>query len=166
MARSKEVRSYEYVNQPYERVRDALLADTLGTFRAATRAAAGRAHSVAAALSVNIAGLDVGTEIDIRVGEVTGVPGADGQTPSTSIPVEWKATKRPRLFPLMRATLQIYPLTGTETQLDFAGVYDPPLGAVGTAIDAVVGHRIAEASVHRFVVDVAHHLRDVAGDRA
>jgi hypothetical protein len=161
MARPREVRSYEYVNQPYERVREALLSDTLGTFRAATRAAAGRAESVAAALRVNIAGLDVGAEIDISVGEVTEVPKAGGQTPSTSIDIAWEATKRPRLFPLMRATLQLYPLTSTETQLDFDGAYDPPLGPVGSAIDAVVGHRIAEASVHRFVVDVAHHLRDV-----
>jgi hypothetical protein len=159
MSKPRDVRSYEYVNRPYEEVRDALLADTAGTFRAATRAAAGRAQSVAAALSVHIAGLDVGTEIDISVGEITEVPKAQGQTPSTSISIEWEATKRPKLFPLMRATLQIYPLTATETQLDFAGTYDAPLGAVGTAIDAVVGRRIAEASVHRFVVDVAHHLR-------
>ena len=159
MAKPKEVRSYEYVNRPYEQVRDALLADTLGTFREATRAAAGRAESVAAALSVNIAGLDVGTEIDISVGEITEVPKAQGQAPSTRISISWEAAKRPRLFPLMRARVELYPLTATETQLDFAGTYEPPLGAVGSAIDAVVGHRIAEASVHRFVVDVAHHLR-------
>lgn len=164
MPKPREVRSYEYVNRPYEQVRDALLADTSGTFKAATRAAAGRAQSVAAALSVNIAGVDVGTEIDISVGEVTEVPKAQGQDPSTSIAVAWEATKRPRLFPLMKAQLTIYPLTGTETQLDFAGTYDPPLGPVGSAIDAVVGHRIAEASVHRFVVDVAHHLRESTKD--
>ncbi len=164
MAKAREVRSYEYVNRAYAQVRNALLADTASTFRAATRAAAGRAQSVAAALSVNIAGVDVGTEIDISVGEVTEVPKAQGQAPSTSIAIEWEAAKRPRLFPLMRATLHVYPLTSTETQLDFAGTYDPPLGAVGSAIDAVVGHRIAEASVHRFVVDVAHHLREALED--
>jgi hypothetical protein len=64
----------------------------------------------------------------------------------------------------MRAKLGVYPLTATETQLDFAGTYEPPLGAVGGAIDAVVGHRIAEASVHGFVVDVAHHLRETLED--
>jgi hypothetical protein len=45
-----------------------------------------------------------------------------------------------------------YPLTATETQLDFWGIYEPPLGAVGKAMNAIIGHRIAEASVHRFIV--------------
>ena len=164
MSKGREVRSYEYVNRPYEEVRDALLADTLGTFHAATRAAADRARTVASALRVNIAGLDVGTEIDISVGQVTEVPRAEGRSPSTRISIEWEATKRPRLFPLMRAELSVYPLTSTETQLDFEGSYEPPLGPVGSALDAVVGHRIAEASVHRLVVDVAHHLRGVVGE--
>jgi hypothetical protein len=59
----------------------------------------------------------------------------------------------------MSATLFVYPLTKTETQLDFVGQYEPPLGKLGDVVDAVVGHRIAEASVHRFVADVAEFLR-------
>ena len=65
----------------------------------------------------------------------------------------------PRLFPLMEGELSIYPLTSTETQLDFSGVYKPPFGPVGKTMNAIVGHRIAEASVHRFVDDVAGYLR-------
>ena len=65
----------------------------------------------------------------------------------------------PRLFPLMKAELFIYPLNATETQLDFVGLYEPPLGALGKAVNAIVGHRIAEVSVHRFVNDVAGYLR-------
>ena len=52
------------------------------------------------------------------------------------------------------------PSVRTETQLDFEGDYEPPLGLIGNAVDSVIGHRIAEASVHRFVTDVATHLRD------
>ena len=59
----------------------------------------------------------------------------------------------------MQAELSIYPLTASETQLDFRGQYEPPLGVLGSAIDAAVGHRIAEAAVHRFVGDVADYLR-------
>jgi hypothetical protein len=164
MSRPREIRSYEYVNQPYDRVRDALLKDALGAFRAATRAAADRAHSLAAALRVNIAGIDVATEIDISLGEIVETGQEQGRAPSTRIPVRWGASKRPGLFPLMEAELSVYPLTATETQLDFEGSYEPPLGPVGTALDAVMGHRIAEASVHRFVGDVAHHLRATLGE--
>jgi hypothetical protein len=62
----------------------------------------------------------------------------------------------------MTGELRIYPLTSSETQLDFMGRYDPPLGVVGGAMDSLVGHRIAEASVHRLITDVAHYLRGQA----
>ena len=60
--------------------------------------------------------------------------------------LEWKAATMPRLFPLMKADLSIYPLTATETQLDFLGLYEPPFGTVGEAMNAIVGHRIAPLS--------------------
>ena len=59
----------------------------------------------------------------------------------------------------MKAELAVYPLTATETQLDFSGSYEPPGGWLGSAVDAVIGHKIAEASVHRFVGQVAEYLR-------
>jgi hypothetical protein len=43
--------------------------------------------------------------------------------------------------------------------LDFLGFYELPFGAVGKAMNAIVGHRIAEVSVHRFISDVAGYLR-------
>ena len=67
----------------------------------------------------------------------------------------------PNVFPLMKAELSIYPLTASETQLDFFGLYEPPFGAVGKAMNAIVGHRIAEVSVHRFVSDVTAYLRQI-----
>jgi hypothetical protein len=160
---SNEIRTYEYVNHPYDQVREALLADPLAVFRTATHSAADRARSVAAALKVNVAGVEVGTEVDIRVGAAIESAAEPGRMPSTRIPVEWEASKRPGLFPLMRAELSIYPLTATETQLDFGGTYEPPMGAVGGALNAVVGHRVADASIHRFLSDVAHHLRSTLG---
>lgn len=164
MSKPRELRNYEYVNQPYARVRETLLADPLGVFRSATHAAADRARTVASALRVNVAGLDIGTEIEISVGDVADEQGGPGAAPTLRIPIEWEAAARPRLFPLMRATLSVYPLTATETQLDFGGAYEPPMGVVGGAIDAMVGHRVAEACVHRFVADIAHHLREVLAE--
>ena len=79
--------------------------------------------------------------------------------PATRLHLEWEAARLPRLFPLMKADLSIYPITATETQLDFNGLYEPPLGPLGKALNAMVGHRIAEVSVHRFVSDLAGYLR-------
>lgn len=159
MSPAREIRSYDYVNHAYARVRDALTADAMGVFTAATKAAGTRAHSVAAELHVQVAGLEVGAPIALTIGDIT----ESGQRESarvTRIPIAWQAAERPGLFPLMSAELSVYPLTATETQLDFLGRYDPPLGLLGDAVDAVVGQRIAEASVHRFVADVAVYLRN------
>jgi hypothetical protein len=158
-AMSREIRSFDYVNHPYARVRDALSADAVGVFGAATKAAASRAESVAAELRVNLGGLEMGTDIAVSVGEIEETGTEPGFTPVTRISVEWEAAQRPHLFPLMSAELSIYPLTPTETQIDFMGWYEPPGGVLGDAVDAVVGHKIAEASVHRLIADVALYLR-------
>jgi hypothetical protein len=79
--------------------------------------------------------------------------------PTSRLQLEWESATLPRLFPFMKADLSIYPLSASETQLDFSGAYSPPLGALGKAMDAVAGHRVAEAAVHRFLSDVAEYLR-------
>jgi hypothetical protein len=163
MNKRLEIRFYDYVNHPYERVRDTLKKDALAVFQSATKAAASRAQSVAAELHVDIGGIGVKTDIKIAVKNVEEKAAAPGSTPATRLLVEWEAATMPRLFPLMKGELSIYPLTSTETQLDFSGVYEPPFGAAGKAMNAIVGHRIAEASVHRFVEDVAGYLRQSLG---
>jgi len=159
MSQRREIRTYDYVNHPYSRVRDVLVADPAAVLRAATTAAASRAESVAAELRVDVGGVQVGAEITTSIGEIEESGGVAGSSPVTRIAIEWQAARRPHLFPLMSAVLSVYPLTATETQLDFLGRYEPPLGLLGDALDAMVGHRIAEASVHRFIGDVAHYLR-------
>lgn len=157
---NREIQSYDYVNHPYAAVRDALVRDPAAVLRAATNAAASRARAVATALRVNIGPLDIGAEIDVRVGEISEQTSDAPISRITRIPIEWSAAERAALFPIMDAQLSIYPLTATETQLDFLGHYEPPLGILGGAVDAIVGHRIAQASVHRLVADVASYLRE------
>jgi len=154
---SREIRAYDYINHPYAQVRGVLTADPEGVLRAATSAAASRARTVAASLRVEVGGVQVGTEIATAIGKIE--ESGSGTGIVTRIPIEWQAAHQAHLFPLMSAVLSLYPLTSTETQLDFHGRYDPPLGLVGVAIDSMVGHRIAEASVHTFIADVAHYLR-------
>jgi hypothetical protein len=158
MSTGCEIRSYDYVNHPYERVRDALKRNALQVFQSATKAAASRAQSVAAELHVDFGGIAVKTDINISVRNIEEIVDATS-TPTMRLLLEWEAATTPRLFPLMKGELSVYPLTSTETQLDFSGVYEPPFGAVGRTMNAIVGHRIAEASVHRFIGDVAGYLR-------
>ena len=159
MSTGREIRSYDYVNHPYDRVRDTLKQNAVAVFQSATKAAASRAESVAAELHVDFAGMGVKADIKIVVKGIEEKPANAASSASTKLLLEWEAANLPRLFPLMHGELSIYPLTGTETQLDFSGTYEPPLGAVGKTMNAIAGHHIAEASVHRFVSDVAGYLR-------
>ena len=161
MSQGRKIRCYDYVNHPYAPVREALTRDPLRVFQSATKAAAYRAQSIAAELHVDIGGVGVTSEIDIVVKAVEERERATGSNPATTLKLEWKAKTMPQWFPVMQAELSIYPLTATETQLDFSGLYVPPFGLVGEAVNALAGHRIAEASVHGFVTDLAVHLRKV-----
>ena len=155
----REIRCYDYVNHPYARVRDALIQNAVTVFQSATKTAASRVQSVAAELHVDFAGIGVKTDIKIGVKNVVEKVTKVNSIPTTTLQLEWEAATMPRLFPLMNGQLSVYPLTASETQLDFHGVYKPPFGAVGKSMNTIVGHRIAEASVHRFIGDVAGYLR-------
>lgn len=161
MSKGREIRCYDYVNHPYEQVREVLGRDALAVFQSATKAAASRAESVASELRVDLGGIALEADIKISLKSIDEKRHSATSGPVTKLHLEWEAAKMPRLFPFMKANLAIYPLTSTETQLDFSGVYVPPLGALGKAVNAIAGHRIAEVSVHRFVNDVAGYLRDI-----
>ena len=160
VAAAREIRSFDYVNYPYERVRAALTADAprsvpRGHGSGVVARAVGRIGP--ACHRRRIGGGEGDRDCRARDRGATGRPSP--RPPSTRVHLEWEAASAPALFPLMRADLLVYPLTATETQLDFSGRYEPPLGWLGSAVNAAVGHRIAEASVHRFVSEVADHLR-------
>src|SRR5215470_5410138 len=112
---AREIRCYDYVNQPYERVRDVLRRDALSVFRKATKSAVSRARSVAAELHVDVGGIGIKADIEVQVKNVEEkldtIP-----SPATRLQLEWEAATRPGLFPIMNAELSIYPLTATETQ--------------------------------------------------
>jgi hypothetical protein len=154
----REIRAFDYVNQPYERVRDALQADAAAIFHSATKVAEARTGALIASLTVEVKGIELSKEIFIKIGGVREEPGPK-LSHATHIDLEWEAKGSPGLFPTMKADLSVYPLSATETQIDLRGHYEPPLGALGGAIDAIVGHRIAEASIHRFVTALAERLR-------
>src|SRR5437773_11954712 len=98
MGTGREIRSYDYVNRPYERVRDALRQNALTVFQSATKAAASRAQSIAAELHVDFGGIGVKTDINISVKNIEEIGDATS-TPTTRLLLEWEAATVPGLFP-------------------------------------------------------------------
>jgi hypothetical protein len=163
MSKGREIHCYDYVNHPYEQVRAALSKNPPAVFQSATKAAASRAQSIASELRIDIRGITIEADIRVSIKNIEVKNHEVMSRPATRLHLEWEAARMPRLFPIMKGNLSIYPITATETQLDFNGLYEPPLGPLGKAVNAIVGHRIAEASVHRFVSDVAGYLRKTLG---
>ena len=161
----KELHSYDYATMPYEEVRAILRGNALALFQRATLTALERAKLVGAALRTRLGPVEIGVEVDIRIVRVTEEISALGER-SLRVELAWTAAERSSLFPSMQATLIAQPLSSGETHLELEGRYQPPLGAVGAVLDALIGHRIAEASVQRFVQDIAKRLNDDHAGRA
>lgn len=80
------LRCYDYVNQPYNRVRDALRKDAAAIFRRATTNAVERTNAVGAQLHVHVGVLDVAADIALEVGEPKEVQ-LEQIEPATEFPV-------------------------------------------------------------------------------
>jgi hypothetical protein len=159
MSDPRKLQCYEYVNRPYDAVRRVLRERPLVIFRRATRSAAARASEVASNMHTQLAGFELGVDVTIHVHAVHDEEGVAGMSPLTRIALGWEAMRAPMLFPVMKAELSLWPLTSSETQFEIEGTYRPPLGVIGNAADAVIGHRIAEATVHQFLEDIVEQLR-------
>jgi hypothetical protein len=162
MSEQTPLRYYDYVPRPYAAVRKVLVEHPADVFRRATTSAAHRSKNLAASLHTAFAGVDVGVDVHVELGKAREEESVAGLPPVTRLPISWTAERGTAFFPIMRADLSFWPLTSDETQLELEGTYRPPLGLLGGTVDALVGHRIAEAAVHRFVRELAEQLEKLA----
>jgi hypothetical protein len=95
----------------------------------------------------------------VRVGPLGPVPGMSKlvevrllepvpQDDVVVLPLRWEATGRMgRLFPVLDANLTLSEGSDGRAELRFAGVYRPPLAALGGSLDQIVLNRVATATV-------------------
>lgn len=85
---------------------------------------------------------------------------------ATLIPLTWRATGVSALFPMFSGDIEVAALGGAETVVSIWGQYEPPLGALGEALDRFGLHRIAEASVRSFLQELAQSFTVAADIRS
>jgi hypothetical protein len=166
MSAPRAVRCYQTIDRPFRSVAAVLRHQPFDLLQRATSTAAVRAASLAANLRVEVAGLEVGVRVRLCIRRVRDFQGGTDAPPAVRVELTWDAIRRPGLFPSMLAELTARPLSESDTRLEIDGSYWTPMGALGTAIDAVIGHRIAEASTRHFLEDVAAQLRNELPPRA
>lgn len=73
--------------------------------------------------------------------------------------IRWEATgPGGGLFPILDADIRLAPAGEHVTVLNVTGVYRPPLGALGEALDRVILHRVADATIRGFMAQVAARI--------
>ncbi len=102
-----------------------------------------------------------------------------GRTPADeqqlAVAISWEATEHERILPSFTGELVVDP-DGGGSSLTLRGTYSIPFGPVGRFGDAVVGHRVARATMSDFAARLARriddearrtaHLRDQLGRRS
>ena len=74
---------------------------------------------------------------------------------TTVVPLRWTATgPLGSAFPVLDANIELT-ANGSATELMIVGSYRPPFGALGVALDRVVMHTVAQATIRRFAAQLA-----------
>ena len=147
---------YAYVEARFDLVSRLLADDAVGVLQNATDDAVEQAGVLSRSLHVDVGGFEVTREATIEVGEF------EPRTLTRSVvPLRWHASSGRLLFPQLAADLEVSAVSFDPplTQLTIDGSYEPPLGVLGAGADRLLLHRLAEATVHRFVHEVADQLR-------
>ena len=83
---------------------------------------------------------------------------------SAGLAIRWEATgPAGGLFPVLDADLRLASTGDQVTLLTLAGAYRPPLGPLGEALDRVILHRVADATIRHFAVWVAARITGESG---
>lgn len=87
-----------------------------------------------------------------------------GTDRSAGLAIRWEATgPGGGLFPVLDADLRLASAGDQVTLLTMAGVYRPPLGPLGEALDRVILHRVADATIRNFAAWVAAQIKGRPG---
>lgn len=79
------------------------------------------------------------------------------------VPVRWVATGATgAMFPQLDGNLELAEASTGQSALRLNGAYRPPLAAVGGGLDRLLLHRVADATIRRFLQDVAAGLLAVS----
>lgn len=146
------VRYFLDLDDPFERVEAALLADPSSWVPGMARAA-----EVGFAVNED---RRIEKEVEISFGEPYRA------LTKARLPMSWKATGAKQLFPSLEADLEVAGLGASRTQISISALYYPPMGSVGRALDRALLHRVAEATIKDFLdrvgAEVAARVRATA----
>jgi hypothetical protein len=130
---------------PADQVERALLDSPADWLSAIAGAAQERGDGLLVEVGVGPMEAGLRRRVSIRLGEPVRFPSM------TSVPLTWEPVGLEGLLPRLDANIELGPLGEDRTQLAISARYQPPLGVGGHALDRVLLHRVAEATLKDFL---------------
>ena len=159
----RELHHTAYARRPYAEICDEVAADPKGVIAAAADAAVRHANQLVANVDAAMAFFAPLDEVDIDVQSLR----RKGNHHSW-LYFTWTADPDRRLLPNVDAQLDLVPLVpaGPEalTVLSIHGHYMPPPSMFASMEEAVLGRRIVDAAMHRFLNHLADSLAAAGAD--
>jgi uncharacterized membrane protein len=146
------VRYYVTIDRPIEQCRRVLLESPDEWMPHLVQSSEGPAHQLLARMGFSVLAVDVRKKAVVQLGRPLEL------RDWLHIPISWEAQPVSDLFPRFEGELQLVPIGPDQTKLALAGTYDPPLGDVGRAVDNLLMHTAAEATVKDFVEGLGRRL--------
>ena len=113
------------------------------------------AHEQLAGLHLRRAGVDLTRDVRVVLGRL--ILDED----AARLPLQWEDARRPKLFPVLEAALEVAPLSREGRPLTRIGLvarYRPPLGSIGALTDTVAGSNVVLDSVKGFLGEVVNRI--------
>ena len=139
------IRYYVELSLPVAKVEQALVDSPGGWLSAVAGEAQARGDGLLGEVGIDRLGARLRRQVRIQLGEPVRFPSM------TSLPLTWEPVDLEGVLPRLDANLELGTLGGDRTQLAISARYRPPLGVVGRAVDRVLLHRVAEATVKDFL---------------
>jgi hypothetical protein len=117
------------------------------------RSASQDAYSAGIAGLARVGALGLTKVVRVQMRELAETDGSCG------LAIRWEATgPGGGLFPTLDADIRLLPAGEQTTLLVLSGVYRPPLGSLGAALDRAALHRVAAATIRNFLDRLAAHI--------
>ena len=150
------IRYYIELPLPVAEVEQALVGSPAEWLSAVAGEAQRRGDGLLGEVGVGPLGVRLRRQVRIRLGEPVRFPSM------ISLPLTWEPMGLEGVLPRLDANLELGSLGEDRTQLAISARYRPPLGAVGQAVDRVLLHRVAEATVKDFLDRLGQAITDQA----
>ncbi|HHC09413.1 MAG TPA: hypothetical protein ENK55_11950 [Actinobacteria bacterium] len=160
IVREQYIHLYRAIGAPFPVVRT-----LLGSDRPRLLTAPRRLHPREASwrrdpvLDLHVPGLRLADEVEFVAEPAVDLP---GPLPLVRRRLRWVPLDHREIHPVVEADLEAEPIDDRRTMLSLLASYVPPMGRLGTAVDRVALHRVAEAALERYFDALVAELRHLA----